>query len=113
MATSPFELFIGALPRLTWTEERLLHALWAADGGWTHISDLLRAGWQQWYRGGVPRTFEAHLVRVNICRLRKKLQGSAWQIDSGITGHEPLARAQRQYVGCYRLTTTKQQRGAA
>ena len=66
--------------RLTRTEGRLFAVLHAAKGQWVHNSMLLARAWGPEYSDAPYR--DGHIVRVNVCRIRPKLEGTGWRIDN-------------------------------
>lgn len=83
--------------KLTPTEQRLMRVLALAEGRWVSQDHLIRSVWPHFYQGGsLNDDSMPHTLRVNICRLRKKLSATSSSIENDYGR------------GCYRLVGAQQ-----
>lgn len=89
-----FSALLEDLPHLTPTETRVLRALFGTQpGAWRGNHDLITAAWEPSYcERGVLDSSE-HMLRVNVSRLRRKLQDTRWAIDNTPGYHRLIERA--------------------
>lgn len=74
---------LESIPRPTPNEGKLLLVLWRADGKWVTVDQILSMVWPDWYAAmGEVTTGQRKNVQVHICRLRQRLQGTEWSIET-------------------------------